>query len=94
MEKEETATQGSMKNLECLVKRLKDALDQFLNGAHSAQAACFDISCVNHILSDLQKLFLISDEEAKKEYATYIGSLPGILNVWYKFQSWQYNSKF
>lgn len=91
MEKEETMAQGSVKDFECLVKQLKDTLNQFLNGEHTA---CFDISCVNHILSDIQKLIRVSDEEAKNEYAIYLGSQTEILDVWYKFQNWQLSCKF
>ncbi len=83
------------KSPRCLMKSLKDTFDQFLNGVFfTSTEAIPSTSSVNFILIELGEVLHISSEKINRECADYIASSKDFLDVWYKFQSWQFNCKF
>lgn len=74
-----------------LIQRLEDVLDQVLNRVTFTPEEC---TGVFSILTELQDLLRNISEEISQKYADYVGSQTQILDMWYKFQSWQFNCKF
>ena len=91
MEKEGEITESGIRAFQCLMQRLKDATDQFLNGTHLIPA---ENTGIPSILSEVQDLIKNSSEKTNKEYADYVGLSGAILDMWFKVESWQFNCKF
>ena len=81
---------GDIRAFQCLMQRLRNAIDQFFNEMKLIPAENTDII---GILTEVQNLLEISSKNVNKEYANYVGSSREILDVLFRYQSWQFNGK-
>ena len=88
-DKKKISGHGLLEGFQHSIQRLMDALYKF-NGLNSQS---IEVSTIYSIIKELETLFLNGSEEANIKCVNYIGSRREILDLWYKFQSWQFICK-